>query len=172
VVVGQAWLVSACIAVVDPAGKFNTANPGFACITLSCFSLCVQVWRGEHYACSHSEYLQVKRQLMSETHAAAPGARDAEAGEGGSSGRSWQELSSEEQGRLLKERLKKYTQKVGPWVTCVWVCATCCQAGRLLCTCGAALAYIHAALPTCSLAEIDERSTSKSVEQKQRPRNS
>jgi hypothetical protein len=73
--------------------------------------MALQVWRGEHYACSHSEYLQVKRQLMSESHAAA---RDAEGGEGGSSGgRSWQELSSEEQGKLLKERLKKYTQKVG-----------------------------------------------------------
>jgi hypothetical protein len=81
----------------------------------------LQVWRGEHYACSHSEYLQVKRQLMSESHAAA---RDAEGGEAGSSGaRSWQQLSSEEQGKLLKERLKKYTQKVrahrsrlfGPW---------------------------------------------------------
>jgi hypothetical protein len=83
---------------------------------LSCFcgAPLLQVWRGEHYACSHSEYLQVKRQLMSETHAPAAGGRDAaaEGAEGSSGGRSWQELSSEEQGRLLKERLKKYTQKV------------------------------------------------------------
>ncbi|WIA29248.1 hypothetical protein OEZ86_011756 [Tetradesmus obliquus] len=68
------------------------------------------VWRGEHYACSHSEYLQVKRQLMSESHAPAAAGRDAD-GEGGGP-RSWQELGAEEQGKLLKERLKKYTQKV------------------------------------------------------------
>lgn len=70
----------------------------------------LQVWRGEHYACSHSEYLQVKRQLMAEMH----GGPAAAAADGESTGpRSWAELSSEEQGTRLKERLKKYTQKVG-----------------------------------------------------------
>lgn len=75
----------------------------------------MQVWRGEHYTCSHSEYLQVKRQLMSENHAAAPvkAGEDGGDGEGSSAGRRWQELSSEEQNKLLKERLKKYCQKVG-----------------------------------------------------------
>lgn len=67
------------------------------------------VWRGEHYACSTSEYQQLKRQLMSETYPPAPGKAGEEAG---SSVRSWQELSSEEQNKLLKERLKKYCQKV------------------------------------------------------------
>jgi hypothetical protein len=71
------------------------------------------VWRGEHFACSHSEYLQVKRQLMSETQGPAPGAA-ADGGAGPSTARSWQDLSSEEQSKLLKERLKKYTQKVRP----------------------------------------------------------
>lgn len=72
----------------------------------------VQVWRGEHYACTHSEYLQVKRQLMAEMHGGPAAA--AAAGDGGenSGPRSWAELSLEEQGKLLKERLKKYTQKV------------------------------------------------------------
>lgn len=78
----------------------------------------MQVWRGEHYACTHSEYLQVKRQLMAEMHGgpAAAAAAAAAGGDGEGSGpRSWAELSSEEQGKLLKERLKKYTQKVwGP----------------------------------------------------------
>jgi hypothetical protein len=70
----------------------------------------LQVWRGEHYACSHSEYLQVKRQLMAEMHGGPAAAASAD---GESSGpRSWAELNSEEQGKLLKERLKKYTQKV------------------------------------------------------------
>eukprot|EP00775_Hariotina_reticulata_P007932 gene7932-8128_t len=79
------------------------------------------VWRGEHFACSHSEYLQVKRQLMSETHGPAPGpaAADGGAGAGPSTGRSWQELSSEEQGKLLKERLKKYTQKARLMAFCI-----------------------------------------------------
>jgi hypothetical protein len=74
--------------------------------------LWLQVWRGEHYACSHSEYLQVKRQLMSEMHGSPAAAAAAGDGEGNSGPRSWAELSSEEQGKLLKERLKKYTQKV------------------------------------------------------------
>lgn len=80
-----------------------------------CCCCCVQVWRGEHYACTHSEYLQVKRQLMAEMHGgpAAAAAAAAAGGDGEASGpRSWAELSSEEQGKLLKERLKKYTQKV------------------------------------------------------------
>lgn len=47
---------------------------------------------------------------MAETHAPAPGKGDD--GEGSSGGRSWQELSSEEQNKLLKARLKKYCQKV------------------------------------------------------------
>lgn len=72
----------------------------------------LQVWRGEHYACSHSEYLQVKRQLMAEMHGGPAAAAAAGADGEGSGPRSWAELSSEEQGKLLKERLKKYTQKV------------------------------------------------------------
>jgi hypothetical protein len=77
----------------------------------SCRLVCLQVWRGEHYACTHSEYLQVKRQLMAENHGGPAAA--AGDGEGNSGPRSWAELSLEEQGKLLKERLKKYTQKVG-----------------------------------------------------------
>lgn len=90
----------------------------------------MQVWRGEHYACSHSEYLQVKRQLMAENHGGPAAA--AAAGDGGenSGPRSWAELSLEEQGKLLKERLKKYTQKVRGWAitpraycrVCEYVC--------------------------------------------------
>lgn len=75
-----------------------------------CHGLNTQEWRGEHFACTTSEYQQVKRQLMAETHAPAPGKGDD--GEGSSGGRSWQELSSEEQNKLLKARLKKYCQKV------------------------------------------------------------
>jgi hypothetical protein len=72
----------------------------------------MQVWRGEHYACTHSEYLQVKRQLMAEMHGGPAAAAAAGDGEGDCGPRSWAELTSEEQGKLLKERLKKYTQKV------------------------------------------------------------
>jgi DNA polymerase epsilon subunit 1 len=87
------------------------------------------VWRGEHYACTHSEYLQVKRQLMAEMHGGLAAAAAAAAGGDGDGGpRSWAELSSEEQGKLLKERLKKYTQKV-----CVCVCGRGASASELGC---------------------------------------
>lgn len=48
---------------------------------------------------------------MSEMHG-GPAAAAAGDGEGSSGPRSWAELNFEEQGKLLKERLKKYTQKV------------------------------------------------------------
>lgn len=78
-----------------------------------------QVWRGEHFSCKRSEYNSVKRQLHSETFgsaAAAGGEGGGGKGEGeGGAGalRTWNDLDKEEQGRLLKDRLKKYCQKVG-----------------------------------------------------------
>lgn len=66
------------------------------------------VWRGETYSATRAEYLSLKAQLQSETFPPARGA-------GGSSSlqhRTWNELSYEEKGKLLKERLKKYCQRV------------------------------------------------------------
>jgi DNA polymerase epsilon subunit 1 len=62
------------------------------------------VWRGEHYAATRSEYLALKNQLGSESFPSSlPGGPS----------RTWEELAVEERAKLLKERLKKYTQKVG-----------------------------------------------------------
>lgn len=65
------------------------------------------VWRGEHFACTRSEYNSVKRQLMSEMHAPAPGG-----GAGGGPPRAWADLSQEERAKALKDRLKRYCHKV------------------------------------------------------------
>lgn len=62
------------------------------------------VWRGEHYASSRSEYYAVKNQLAAESFPAA---------QPGGAARTWEELDAAERAKLLKERLKKYTQKVG-----------------------------------------------------------
>lgn len=48
---------------------------------------------------------------MAEMHG-GPAAAAAAGGDGPTGPRSWAELNLEEQGKLLKERLKKYTQKV------------------------------------------------------------
>jgi DNA polymerase epsilon subunit 1 len=97
-----------------------------------------QVWRGEHFSCKRSEYNAVKRQLASETFGPAAegeggggrdwgkgrdgggggnrdgagGSKDGDGG-GAAAARAWGDLSREEQARLLKDRLKKYCQKVG-----------------------------------------------------------
>lgn len=97
--------IGSCAAATCVLAKTTTSL-----LVTPCPAVCLQVWRGEHYACTHSEYLQVKRQLMAENHGGPAAAADAE---GNSGPRSWAELSQEEQGKLLKERLKKYTQKVG-----------------------------------------------------------
>jgi DNA polymerase epsilon subunit 1 len=71
------------------------------------------VWRGEHFACTRSEYNSVKRQLMSETHAPAPGGGGGGGGgSGGGAARAWSELSPDERAKALKDRLKRYCHKV------------------------------------------------------------
>ncbi|GLC51172.1 hypothetical protein PLESTB_000473800 [Pleodorina starrii] len=83
-------------------------------------------WRGEHYSATRSEYMQIKAQLAAETFPPAAGAAGGGGGGGGAFGggggdggaaaaapnRSWGELSSDEQRKMLQERLKKYCQKV------------------------------------------------------------
>ena len=62
-----------------------------------------QVWRGETYAATAAEYFAIKTQLASETYAAeAPGGPP----------RFYTQLPQEERAKLLKERLKKYCQRV------------------------------------------------------------
>lgn len=62
------------------------------------------VWRGETYAATRTEYFSLKNQLQSEMFPPAFGQQGRQ--------RTWNELTSEERGKLLKERLKKYCQKV------------------------------------------------------------
>jgi len=85
------------------------------------------VWRGEHFACTRSEYNSVKRQLMSETHGPAGGGgggggggfgggggNSGNGGNGGGNGppRMWADLSPDERAKALKDRLKRYCHKV------------------------------------------------------------
>lgn len=64
------------------------------------------VWRGETFAATRAEYASVKEQLKSETF---PGV--SQSGKLGQL-RTWNELSIEEQSKMLKKRLKSYCQKV------------------------------------------------------------
>jgi len=61
------------------------------------------VWRGENYSATRAEYAALKAQLEVENFPpATPGGAP----------RLWTDLSWEEKGKLTKERLKKYCQKV------------------------------------------------------------
>jgi len=86
-------------AVVTPdicaACSFNT--PGKTCLRPMEW-----VWRGEHYMATRSEYNQLRAQLEVESFP--------DAGTGGT--RYFRDLPQEERERLVKERLKKYCQKV------------------------------------------------------------
>jgi DNA polymerase epsilon subunit 1 len=61
------------------------------------------VWRGETFAATAAEYHSLKNQLESETFTPS---------EEGGAVRFFQDLPFEERGKLLKDRLKKYCQKV------------------------------------------------------------
>ncbi|GAB4815178.1 hypothetical protein N2152v2_002224 [Parachlorella kessleri] len=61
------------------------------------------VWRGETFSATRAEYSSLKAQLQSETFPAA---------QPGGPQRLWSDLGYEEQGKLLKDRLKKYCQRV------------------------------------------------------------
>ena len=61
------------------------------------------VWRGEHYSATRQDYLHLKNQLEAEQFPPA---------EPGGGGRLWGQLPEEERTTRLKERLKKYCQKV------------------------------------------------------------
>ena len=74
-----------------------------------------QVWRGEHFAATRAEYTSIKNQLMAETFPPAPpkpGARP-DPSAPPPQPRTWEELGQEERQKMLQDRLKKYTQKVG-----------------------------------------------------------
>ena len=61
------------------------------------------MWRGETFAATAAEYYAIKTQLASETFAAeAPGGPP----------RFYSQLPQEERAKLLKDRLKKYCQRV------------------------------------------------------------
>lgn len=61
------------------------------------------VWRGEHYAATRAEYFALKAQLQVDTFPSTiPNGRV----------RTWDDLSGEEKDKMLKERLKKYCQRV------------------------------------------------------------
>lgn len=62
-----------------------------------------QVWRGEHFACSRAEVQQIKKQLQTDP-LTVPGSSET---------KYWKDLTGEEQTKALKDRLKKYCQKVG-----------------------------------------------------------
>lgn len=73
------------------------------------------VWRGETFAATTAEYYSLKNQLASEPLPTP----------GGGPPRAYDQLPHEERARLLKDRLKKYCQKVtvppartcSPWGT-------------------------------------------------------
>lgn len=61
------------------------------------------VWRGENYSATRAEYLSIKSQLQSEAFPpAAPGGRP----------RTWDDMPYDERSKTLKDRLKRYCQKV------------------------------------------------------------
>lgn len=61
------------------------------------------VWRGVTHAATRSEYLALKAQLQAELFSPAfPGGKT----------RTWNQLPRDEKSRLVKERLKKYSQRV------------------------------------------------------------
>lgn len=62
------------------------------------------VWRGETFAATAQEYFALKNQLSAETFPAS---------EPGGPVRFYTQLPHEERAKLLKDRLKKYCQKVG-----------------------------------------------------------
>ncbi|DBA81285.1 TPA: hypothetical protein ACH3X2_006902 [Trebouxia sp. C0005] len=61
------------------------------------------VWRGEHYSATSAEYNSIKAQLASESFPPAVA---------GGPVRFYQDLSYEDRSKMLKDRLKKYSQKV------------------------------------------------------------
>ena len=61
------------------------------------------VWRGENYSATRAEYIAIKSQLESETFAPETSAGPQ---------RLWTDLSRDERARVLKDRLKRYCQKV------------------------------------------------------------
>lgn len=77
-------------------------------------TIAFQEWRGEHYAATRAEYLHIKAQLAVETFPPVPGATNKFGGPNDSPPplRTWAELSTDEQHKMLQERLKKYCQKV------------------------------------------------------------
>lgn len=69
----------------------------------TCLRPMTWVWRGEHYSATRNEYLHLKTQLQSESF--PPVAPEEGA-------RYWEDLEAAEKAKLLKDRLKKYCQKV------------------------------------------------------------
>lgn len=61
------------------------------------------VWRGETFAATAQEYFAIKNQLAAEAFPAA---------EDDGAPRFYAQLPGEEQAKLLKDRLKKYCQRV------------------------------------------------------------
>lgn len=61
------------------------------------------VWRGETFAATRTEYAHLKAQLQSEAFPPV---------QSGGPSRLWTDLSYDEKAKLLKDRLKKYCQKV------------------------------------------------------------
>lgn len=78
------------------ACDFN--RPGKTCLRMMDW-----VWRGETFAADVKEYQSLKNQLHYEKFPAL---------EEGGPKRSYHDLPLEEQGKVLKDRLKKYCQKV------------------------------------------------------------
>ncbi len=78
------------------ACDFN--RPGKTCLRKMAWE-----WRGEAYAASASEYYALKNQLESERFPSE---------EPGGPPRFYGQLPAEERAKLLKERLKKYCQRV------------------------------------------------------------
>lgn len=81
------------------------------------------VWRGETFAASTQEYFALKNQLGAETFPAS---------EPGGPMRFYSQLPHEERAKLLKDRLKKYCQRVSQPVLSGFVMLLCGMASALL----------------------------------------
>lgn len=102
-VIGRRRLQPSAIVTDEDCAACDFNRPGKTCLRKMTWE-----WRGETFAATSAEYFSIKNQLESE--------RFAPETEGGPP-RYYGQLPHEERAKLLKERLKKYCQRVSSPIT-------------------------------------------------------